>query len=65
MWAKLLQSIAKYLLIPLVQELGLSLVKYVREWFEKRKKDEQAKEDGEAYREAKPGSDSDEFRNLP
>jgi len=65
MWAKLFQSLAKYLLIPLIQELGLSIVKYVREWLESRKKDEQAKQDAEEYREAKPGSDSDEFRNLP
>lgn len=63
MWAKLLQSVAKYLLLPLIKELGLSLVKYVQNWIEKRKKDEQAKKAGQAYREA--GNDSDDFSNLP
>lgn len=68
MWAKLGQSVAKYLLIPLIQELGSKIILIFKNWLaerERKKQDELAKKKGEEYQNAKPGTDSDEFGNLP
>jgi hypothetical protein len=68
MWAKLGQSVAKYLLIPLIQQLGSKIIKSIQHWMaerERKKQDELAKIKGEEYQNAKPGTDSDEFGNLP
>ena len=65
MWSKLVEYIAKFLLIPLLQKGFSSVVS----WWTRKKEQEQRHAENQAkvenYEQAKPGTARDEFENMP
>lgn len=71
MGAKFLQTLAQYLLIPVLQKLGNYVVEYIKQLIEERKRkkeDAKAIEQARTYEATKPSDNNDaarEFSKLP
>jgi hypothetical protein len=65
MWTKLIEYLAKILLVPLLKKGAAALM----DWFERKreqsKRHKENKAKVEAYDSAKPSEAKDEFQNLP
>lgn len=65
MWTKLLEQLARILLVPLLKKGAQALMDW---WERKREQSQRHKENQEkveSYNNAKPGEAKDEFQNLP
>jgi hypothetical protein len=65
MWSKLVEYLAKFLLIPLLKKGFTSVVSWWTRKKEQEKRHAENKVKAENYANAKPGEVRDEFENMP
>lgn len=65
MWTKLLEQLARILLVPLLKKGAAYLVDWYERKREQSKRHKENKAKVESYENAKPSEAKDEFQNLP